>query len=79
MSNCSLHGTKMSLRKVRIQYGMLDYDRAWGVKKELFPNSNFISMGGCSIDPSSPSHVELLVCNRCREAERQWRKENEPA
>lgn len=58
-------------------YGMPAYDPAWSVQKELFPNSNSVSLGGCVIHEENPTHVKLFVCDNCREAEQQWRKEND--
>ena len=64
------------MAKVPIRYGYPEFDRAWEVKAELFPNANSYSLGGCVIDLDGPKHERFPVCRECRLAEKEWRENN---
>jgi hypothetical protein len=74
---CKLHGIELKRRKVPILYGMQPYDPASAVLEELFPNSFTQILGGCGVDDSFPSEKLKYVCDECRLAEENWRREND--
>lgn len=78
MKACDLHGTKLKKKEVPIRYGMPAYDAATEVREELFPNAKSYFLGGCMVDFDNPTSENEFVCEECREAEPQWRKENDP-
>lgn len=73
---CKLHKELLKTDKVPIIYGyildVLSYDEA---QAELFPHSNTWFRGGCIYKPET--EVEIHYCEKCREAEKKWCKENE--
>ena len=73
---CELQGEEMAMTNVPIRYGYPDFDRAWEIAAELFPNANSYTLGGCVIAFDDPKFERLPVCRECRLAERRWREGN---
>ena len=75
--SCPVHGTKLKRKSVPIEYGYPDFDPAWEVGEKLFPHSHSYALGGCLISPDNPEKTSKMVCEDCRKAEAEWRKEND--
>ena len=74
---CEVHNTALELTQVPVSYGLPRFDKPLvEARMTLFPNSRMSVNGGCTFDSDSSSTAEEYVCRECRQAESQWRKEN---
>lgn len=77
VSVCPVHGAKLCLGQVPINYGlpMVDDDdrQAW----KLFPFANEYVSGGCCIE--AETRAEVKYCPVCRSEQTKWRRERKNA
>jgi hypothetical protein len=79
VDKCILHGNVLREDKVKIAYGLFDYDRE--SERKLFPNSRTVAYGGCVVpwdtvaDEPRPKYAKVLYCQQCRKVEREWRQD----
>ncbi len=72
---CEIHDDILKPADVPIHYGLLSIDDKFVEARErLFPNANSFVMGGCVFQDEN--EMELLICEKCREAENDWQEEN---
>jgi hypothetical protein len=72
---CEIHDYILLRANVPIHYGLISIDDEFiEAREKLFPNANTSVMGGCVLEDES--EMELLICEKCREAETKWRKDN---
>ena|SRR5215210_6709498 len=79
---CSIHGTPLEGRAVRIQYGLIrgtpkvarEYLQA---RKTLFPNCDDVALGGCMVRQEKTKRK--AICPDCNKARDTWLAENYPA
>jgi len=74
---CEVHKSVLKSARVRINYGLPYFDEELiQTRSKLFPNANSSALGGCMIDENSPSYLDAMVCEECRQAETEWKKDN---
>jgi hypothetical protein len=72
---CEVHNYLLRPATVPIHYGLIHIDDEFiDAREKLFPNAKTSVMGGCVFEDES--EVELLVCEKCRETEIEWRDKN---
>jgi hypothetical protein len=72
---CEVHQVKLQKDVVPISYGLMSSPdfQYLNAQKNLFPHSRQKFNGGCVIDEYR--YAEVLYCEQCRKAEKQWRPE----
>jgi len=70
---CEVHKTKMELKTVPIQYGLMEPDPdapSGNEERRLFPHGRDYVLGGCIIEPRKTA--EVYVCPECEQAAAKW-------
>jgi hypothetical protein len=75
---CAVHQVVLQHGSARIVYGLVRYspDRI-EAERELFPHSNRVSLGGCTVRPDAPRTREVTFCPKCRAAEEVWQRQQD--
>src|SRR5215213_9983419 len=85
---CEVHGEILKRDKVRIEYGHFNFNQDWflgEVPSKLFPNAKQFVTGACKTEKdiredgscvkrAGPKYEEVLYCQKCRDAEKEWLK-----
>jgi len=85
---CKVHGDVLKTEKVRIEYGLFNFNQDWLLgtgRTKLFPNANQFITEVCKTDKdirddgscvrrAGPKYREVLYCQKCRDAEKEWLK-----
>ena len=72
---CELHNEWMKIGDIPIVYGLLMRDEAsQKAEKQIFPNANTSTAGGCVSSPDSPKEEKTLYCETCRHSQKAWLK-----
>jgi hypothetical protein len=85
---CKVHGDVLKPEKVRIEYGLFNFNQDWllGTEREkLFPNANQFITEACKTEKdirddgscarrAGPKYQQVLYCQKCRDAEKEWLK-----
>jgi hypothetical protein len=71
---CKIHDVELKLIEVSVSYGLPFFDEEeLESRSNLFPNAKSFVLGGCDIE-SAPNRSEVLFCDKCREAEKDWKE-----
>jgi hypothetical protein len=85
---CEVHGVILKPDKVRVEYGHFNFNQDWLLGEEpsrLFPNAKQFLTGACKTEKdiredgscvrrAGPKYEEVLYCQKCRDAEKEWLK-----
>lgn len=86
---CPVHHQLLQRDRVPIEYGLAGFKPGYPeAEKNLFPNANTISFGGCVIETVldscsgkeiqiSPKYADVLYCPACRRAAKNWSKSHQ--
>jgi hypothetical protein len=71
---CNVHHIAMEKKRVRIAWGLFDYDRVYSSAEiRHFPNAQEYIMGGCVVDEKKAGErVSIYVCPACQRAKADW-------
>ena len=76
---CKVHKEALAKGQVPIAYGLPvgDTPEYARIRKALFPNAREYVLGGCVI--GKRKYAEVSYCQKCRDAKREWEKQQEKA
>lgn len=75
-SHCPLHHQRLRRGWVRVEYGdILKWNEYCQARDQKFPDAHSVWFGGCMVGSKGEIH-EVIYCERCRQAEQQWRQQN---
>ena len=62
---CSLHKTELVLERLRIVYGLMEFNKSFiEAKEQHFPNYLPYIMGGCMVNEEADGTIQ--ICTECK-------------